>query len=158
MSDPAATPGQPPPTDEALLAAIDMIERVALDRGLLAGVTEADRKRIIQASERIARPDRRSRKRLLREFKNREQAQLAEHKAVDEQKLARTGIRTQPGSRYYKKPCPPAPFATELPPAGQRDREQFIDRLEVARSCYICNRWTRSMPQPGSAIRSSPAF
>ena len=140
MSDPAATPGQPPPTDEALLAAIDMIERVALDRGLLAGVTEADRKRIIQASERIARPDRRSRKRLLREFKNREQAQLAEHKAVDEQKLARTGIRTEPSSRHFKKACPPEPFTPELPPEGEWNPENFIDQLDVARSCYICKR------------------
>ena len=140
MAEPAGTPGQTPPTDEALRAAIDIIEQVALDRGLLAQLNEDDRKRIIQASERIARPDRRSRKRLLREFRNREQADLAERQAADEQKLARTGIRTQPGSRYYKKPCPPAPFATELPPAGQRDREQFIDRLEVARSCYICKR------------------
>jgi len=140
VAAPAETPGQTPPTDESLRAAIDVIEQVALDRGLLAQVNEEDRKRIIQASERIARPDRRSRKRLLREFKNREQADLAERKATDELKLARTGIRTAPGSRHYKKPCPPAPFTTEASPADQQDDQPFIDRLDVARNCYICKR------------------
>ena len=110
MEDSTDAIGGPPPTEAALLAAIDVIEQVALDRGLLAQVSEEDRKRIIQASERIARPDRKSRKRLLRAFKHREQKDLAEQKAADELKLALTGIRTAPSSRHFKQPCPPEPF------------------------------------------------
>ena len=140
MEDSTDAIGGPPPTEAALLAAIDVIEQVALDRGLLAQVNEEDRKRIIQASERIARPDRKSRKRLLRAFKHREQKDLAEQKAADELKLALTGIRTAPSSRHFKQPCPPEPFETELPPAAEWNRENFIDRLDVARSCYICKR------------------
>jgi len=83
VSDPAAPSGPTPPSDEDLLAAIQIIEQVALDRGLLARIDEENRKRVIQASERIARPDRKSRKRLLRELKHREQADLAERKAAD---------------------------------------------------------------------------
>tara|TARA_B100000029_G_scaffold426162_1_gene434911 strand:- start:761 stop:2335 length:1575 start_codon:yes stop_codon:yes gene_type:complete len=140
VSDPALPPGPPLPSDEDLLAAIEIIEQVALDRGLLARIDEENRKRVIQAAERIARPDRKSRKRLLRELKHREQADLAERKAADEHKLARTGIRTQPSSRHYKKACPPAPFTPELPPTGQWDPENYIDQLDVPRSCYICKR------------------
>ena len=135
-----SAPGPFPPAKHELLAAIDVIEQVALDRALLAHVDEEHRLRLIEASERIARPNRRSRKRLRREYKHREQAALAERKAADEHKLARTGIRTQPSSRQFKKACPPEPFDTQLPQVDQLDDQQFIDRLDVPRSCYICKR------------------
>jgi len=127
-------------TEETLLKALEIFEQLALDRGLLAQLSNQDRKRLVQAAERVASPDRTSRKRLARAFKKREQAQLDQKKSADEQKLAQTGIRNPLGTRQLKKPCPPAPFETQPPPPSKLSDEHFIDRLNVARSCYICKR------------------
>jgi NAD(P)-dependent dehydrogenase (short-subunit alcohol dehydrogenase family) len=131
---------QPVPDQDTLLQALEILEQIAGDRGLLAQLGKEDHRRLIQAAERVASPDRKSRKRLARAFKNRAQAELSRKKLEDEKKLARTGIRTQPGSRQFKKPNPPAPFETELPPPTELSDEKFIDRLSVARNCYICKR------------------
>jgi len=128
------------PTDESLALTIDVLEQIAADRGILARLDRGQRKRLVQAAERVASPDRRSRKQLVRAFKQQEQVELAEQKAEDERKLARTGIRNHLGTRQLKRPCPPAPFEPELPPPNQLPDDAFIDRLNVARSCYICKR------------------
>lgn len=127
-------------TEATLLKALEIFEQLALDRGLLAQLSNQDRKRLVQAAERVASPDRTSRKRLARAFKKREQAQLDQKKSADEQKLAQTGIRNPLGTRQLKKPCPPAPFETQPPSLSKLSDEHFIDRLNVARSCYICKR------------------
>ena len=89
--------------------AIDVIEQVAGDRGLLASLSDGDRQRLIIAAERIASPNRADRKRLSQARKKRERAALAEKRASDEEHLAQTGIRLQPSVRQCKKPHPPAP-------------------------------------------------
>lgn len=131
---------RPAPTDEALLQAVDIIEQLADDRGLLARLGTEDRRRLMRAVERVVSPDRKSRKRLIRAFKQRERAELSPKKADDELLLARTGLRKQQGKRQLKKPCPPAPFEMELPPPSELSGKHFIDRLNVPRSCYICKR------------------
>ncbi|MDA0283767.1 MAG: hypothetical protein O3B86_10470, partial [Planctomycetota bacterium] len=83
------------PTDDALTAALDVLEQLAEDRGLLSRLDEKARQRLMKAAERVASPDRESRKRLVRAFKKREQAELSRKKAEDELRLARTGIRNQ---------------------------------------------------------------
>ena len=128
------------PTDDALTAALDVLEQLAEDRGLLSRLDEEARQRLMKAAERVASPDRESRKRLVRAFKKREQAELSRKKAEDELRLARTGIRNQLGTRQRKKPCPPAPFEVELPPPSTRSDETYFERLSVARSCYMCKR------------------
>jgi NAD(P)-dependent dehydrogenase (short-subunit alcohol dehydrogenase family) len=128
------------PSDDSLQLAIEVLEQVVADRGILVRLGKADRKRLVEAAERLASPDRKSRKKLLRAFKRQELAEIAEQKAADEQKLALTGIRSQLAVRQLKRPCPPAPFDVELPPQHDLPDEAFIDRLNVARSCYICKR------------------
>lgn len=130
----------PQPTDEELTRTLAIVEQLAEDRGLLIHYTKDERRRLMQAVERIASPDRKSRRRLVRAFKQREQSEIAKKKAEDERRLARTGIRNHLGTRQSKKPCPPAPFDPDLPPAHDLPDEAFIDRLNVPRSCYICKR------------------
>ena len=125
---------------EALIEAIEILERVAEDRGLLAALNREAHQRLIQAAERVASPDRKSRKRLVRSIKKREQVELSQQKAEDERRLARTGIRSSLGTRQLKRPCPPAPFEPELPPQVEASEGDFIDRLNVPRNCYICKR------------------
>ncbi len=131
---------QPVPTSDELLQAVEILERVADNRGLLAGLNKEDHQRLIQAAERVASPDRKDRKRLVRSIRKREQAEVTQQKAEDERRLARTGIRIPLGTRQLKRPCPPAPFDPELPPTADVDDEKFIDRLNVPRNCYICKR------------------
>ena len=140
MDTPAKLTDNETPTDESLALTIDVLEQIAADRGILAQLDKEQRKRLVQAAERVASPDRKSRKQLVRAFKRQEQAEIAEQKAEDERKLARTGIRNHLGTRQLKRPCPPEPFEPELPPPNQLPEDAFIDRLNVARSCYICKR------------------
>ena len=131
---------QPDLTDGELARAVEIVEHLAEDRGLLARLSKDERRRLMQAVERVASPDRKSRKKLVRVFKQREQAEISEKKNEDELKLARTGIRNPLGTRQRKRPCPPAPFEPELPPPNDLPDDSFIDRLSVPRSCYICKR------------------
>lgn len=131
---------QPDLSGEELARAVEIVEHLAEDRGLLARLSKDERRRLMQAVERVASPDRKSRKKLVRAFKQREQAEIAEKKAEDERRLARTGIRRHLGTRQSKRPCPPAPFEPDLPPPNDLPDEAFIDRLSVPRSCYICKR------------------
>ena len=132
--------GVPEPSAAELRRTVEVAEQIAGDRGLLAELSRDQRRRLMQALERIASPDRKSRKRLVRAFRKREQAELAEKKTRDAERLARTGIRNPQGTRQLKKPCPPAPFEPTLPPPREHSEEAFVDRLEVPRSCYICKR------------------
>lgn len=131
---------QPVPTRGELLHAVEILERVATDRGLLADLTKGDHQRLIQAAERVASPDRKDRKRLVRAIRKREQAEVTQEKAEDKRRLARTGIRNPLGTRQLKRPCPPAPFEPELPPPADVVDGDFIDQLSVPQNCYICKR------------------
>ncbi|MDA1014497.1 MAG: SDR family oxidoreductase [Planctomycetota bacterium] len=137
MDSPTDADHRPAPSTEAIQQAIAVVEQFANDRGLLTLLSDEDRRRLLQAVERVASPDRPARKRLLRAFKKRDRADADRQKAADEAQLATTGIRSQPGTRHWKKPHAPAPFETESAPAGEHPSEHFT-RLNVARSCYIC--------------------
>lgn len=125
------------PTADELAAAINIIEQIADNRGLLADLSDADRRRLLKSAERVASPDRIARKRLLRAFKKKEQAAHEERKQDDEQQLARTGIRAYTGSRQYKKAHAPEPFEVETPDV-QQDESHFTGKLNVPRRCYTC--------------------
>ena len=131
---------KPVPTNEELRQAVAILERVAGDRALLVGLNKEDHQRLIQAAERVASPDRKDRKRLVRAIRKREQTEVTQQKAEDERRLAKTGIRTPLGTRQLKRPCPPAPFDPEVAPQADVADENFIDRLNVPRNCYICKR------------------
>ena len=131
---------QPVPTRGELQHAVKILEHVAGNRGLLAELTKGDHQRLIQAAERVASPDRKDRKRLVRAIRKRKQAEATQEKAEDKRRLARTGIRNPLGTRQLKRPCPPAPFEPELPPPADVVDGDFIDQLSVPQNCYICKR------------------
>ncbi|MFP6763783.1 MAG: SDR family oxidoreductase [Planctomycetaceae bacterium] len=137
---PSDSVGLPAPSAAELARTVEVAEQIARDRGLLAGLSREQRRRLMQALEQIASPDRKARKRLARAFKKKEQADQTEKKDRDEARLARTGIRNHLGTRQLKRPCPPAPFEPALPPPAELPDDAFIDRLDVPRSCYICKR------------------
>lgn len=140
MEDSADSQTQPAPTTEALQQVLDVVEQIVHDRGLLSLLSVAERRRLLIAIDRIACPDRSARKKLIRAFKKRDQAELSQQKADDALLLANTGMRTQPGLRQLKKARPPAPFQPDVAPSADHPEVHFGERLNVPRSCYICKR------------------
>jgi NAD(P)-dependent dehydrogenase (short-subunit alcohol dehydrogenase family) len=131
---------QPPPSIDCLTKAIEVIEQLAADRGLLEQLSRDEMQRLMRAAGRVAVPDRISRDKLRLANRKREQAERTRHKADDELLLAQTGIRSQNTPRRFKQACAPAPFEPGLPPTSKQPDEQFGPRLKVPRSCYICKR------------------
>jgi NAD(P)-dependent dehydrogenase (short-subunit alcohol dehydrogenase family) len=140
LEDSTDSQTQPAPTAAALQQALDVVEQIVVNRGLLSLLSVEERRRLLIAIDRIACPDRTSRKQLNRAFKKRDQVDLKQQMAEDKLLLANTGMRALPGLRQLKKARPPAPFETNLPPAGDHPQEHFGERLNVPRSCYICKR------------------
>lgn len=117
---------------------VEILEQIAEDQGLLTLLSKEERSRLRAAIDRVAFPDRSARKRLIRAFKKREKLELKRQREEDARMLAKTGIRSQPGLRQLKKPCAPAPFEPATAPSADHPEEHFPERLQVARSCYIC--------------------
>lgn len=127
------------PIDE-LLRAIDVLERIAEDRGVLLPITKGDRDRLIRAAGKVSHPGRAARRQVQKAHQRKQREALEQEKAKDERLLATTGIRTEFSVRQLKAPTPPEPFESPLPPAGNHPAEHFKGDLNVARNCYICKR------------------
>ncbi|MEO6788515.1 MAG: oxidoreductase, partial [Chthoniobacteraceae bacterium] len=78
------------PSTEALKAAVELLERVAADRALIAALSEEDRTRLVQAAGEVFCPDLKERRRLVKaKTRQRKNEQLAR----DQSRLSETGIR-----------------------------------------------------------------
>ena len=123
---------------EELAAAINTLERLVEDRGLLLPFSKAECDRLIRAASKVAHPGRAARRQVQKAHQQRRRAELESAKSDDEKLLAHTGIRKAFSVRQLKSPTPPEPF--EPPPAPTRDHpdEHFLSELKVARNCYIC--------------------
>ncbi|HEX8274599.1 MAG TPA: SDR family NAD(P)-dependent oxidoreductase [Longimicrobiaceae bacterium] len=119
---------------ERVRAAAELLESITDDRGLLAGVPEDDRMRLLQAAGRVSRPDAVDRRRLRKATKR-------EHKAARVQRaesvLAETGIRRLREEPVFVTPRLFAPAGFE-----QRDVTADPDFREAVepRNCYVCKR------------------
>ncbi len=116
---------------EKLLAAAELLEAVAADRGLLAGVAEDESTRLLKAAGEISRPDARARRQLVKAATRRRKAARTERA---ESALNETGIRKLRRQSVFTTPNVTPPLAWEgrpgeLPPPGAAHEEQ---------NCYIC--------------------
>ncbi|MCH8923250.1 MAG: SDR family oxidoreductase [Planctomycetes bacterium] len=128
------------PTAACIAGAIEVLEQLADDRGLLERLSRDEMHRLMRAAQRVAVPDRISREKLRRAIRNRENAERSRKKAQDELLLAKTGIRRQHSVRQLKQARAPSPFEPKLPPTSKQPDDQFGPRLQVPRCCYICKR------------------
>ena len=149
MADDAEIQTRDSPTADCIAGAIEVLEQLAADRGLLERLSRDDMHRLMRAAQRVAVPDRISREKLRRAIRNREKTERSRKKAEDELLLGKTGIRRQHSARQLKQPRAPAPFEPQLPPTGKQPDDQFGPRLQVPRCCYICK---RDYDRPDSAI------
>jgi len=117
---------------ERLRAAVELLEKVARNRALLAGLSVAERTRLLQVAGAIYSPDVSERRRLV---KAKVRQRKADKLQRDQSKLKETGIR-----KLRQKPVFTTPNA--IPPAGFEQKEiegepEFREVIEP-QNCYIC--------------------
>src|ERR1700690_3302774 len=113
-------------------AAAEMLEKAAANRALLAGISEAERMRLLKAAGEIYCPDVNARRRLV---KARVRQRKVEKIQRDQARLNQTGIRKLRREKIFTTP-------NVVPPGGFEQREMENDRefREVVepQNCYIC--------------------
>ena len=119
---------------ERLKAAIELIEKVAENRALLAELPAEERTRLLQAAGKIHTPDLEARRRLVKAVARQRKTEKVQR---DEARLNETGIR-----KLRQRPVFTTPNV--LPPAGFEQQEvagdpDFREVLEP-QNCYICKR------------------
>jgi NAD(P)-dependent dehydrogenase (short-subunit alcohol dehydrogenase family) len=123
-----------PTLQQRLKAAAELLESIASNRELLAGVSELERTRLLQAAGQISRPDALARRQLVKASKRQRKARKSERA---ENALNKTGIRKLRRQTVYTTPnfSPPADFE-------QIEIENDPDFREVVepQNCYICKK------------------
>ena len=127
-------------TAEEFVAITKLLERLAEDRGLLTVVDSDMRHRLLKAAGKVAFPGRTARRKMTKALRAQRQVEQDKRKALDQQKLAGTGIRSQFRESGINQACPSAPFETQLPPKANITDQEFGPELEHPRNCYICKR------------------
>jgi NAD(P)-dependent dehydrogenase (short-subunit alcohol dehydrogenase family) len=123
-----------PKLAEQMSAAAELLESIARNRELLAGVPEAQRTRLLQAAGQISRPDALARRRLVKATKRERKAEKTKRA---EAKLHKTGIR-----ELRRKPVFTTPnyFPPQLgEPQEVTDNPDFHEAIEP-QNCYVCKK------------------
>jgi NAD(P)-dependent dehydrogenase (short-subunit alcohol dehydrogenase family) len=131
-------PNAAPETDEEvaifdrLRAAVDLLELIAANRGLLAAIPERDRQRLIQAAGHVYSPDANQRRQLVKATQRRCKATRV---AREETMLSDTGIRRLRRQAVFTTPNYFLPESMETEMA-----EPEPDAREAAepQHCYVC--------------------
>jgi len=113
---------------EKIRAAAELLEAVAADRALLAGVSSEETNRLLKAAGEVSRPDARARRRMIKAVQRRRKA---ERLARAEGALAETGIRRLRRQAVFTTPNYTAPAA--LPDAAPEPAAG-----SAGRNCYVC--------------------
>lgn len=143
-------PPSPPPSLDRFLKAIELLESIEDDRGLLANLPHELQSRLLRAAGRVAQPGKAARKKLLAGHRQRRQQHAKTRQAEDEQALAATGLRRQTRDRKAQL-APPVPFEVPPPPqiqaqgASTPSGQTVVKRLNSPRNCYICKRDFREL-------------
>jgi NAD(P)-dependent dehydrogenase (short-subunit alcohol dehydrogenase family) len=131
-------PGARSPLAGQVREAVELLEAIAADRGVLAGVPEADRTRLLRAVAGVYSPDRYARR---RQSKAARQARKAVRTRAEQASLEETGIR-----RLRRKPVVHSPnvFPVVSVQAGFEPHDVHEDGPArgpsgaEARHCYVC--------------------
>ncbi|HWE81722.1 MAG TPA: SDR family oxidoreductase [Gaiellaceae bacterium] len=123
----------PQPTDDttaALRAAIETLESVARDRGLLGALSVEERARLLSAAGEVHNPDLEARRRSGKALRRKEKA---ERRSRDDRVLAETGLRVLRDKPVFTTP-------NVEPPAGFAQKDEAGEAREVIepQHCYVC--------------------
>ena len=116
---------------ERLRDAVDLLEAIAANRGLLSGVPDADRRRLLQAIAEVYSPDRIERRRMAKAVERERRAARAEQ---TERVRAESGIRLLRQRPIFHTPnvFPPVAAGAEAVPEAE-ERHAAENRF-----CYVC--------------------
>jgi NAD(P)-dependent dehydrogenase (short-subunit alcohol dehydrogenase family) len=118
---------------------IELLESIAFDRGALAGASEEERERLLQAVARIYHPDRTERRRRKRVVMRERRAQ---RRRANEGTRDQTGIRTLRRKPVFHTPnvfAPPGFVPQDIhDPSGSVDTD--VRETIEPQVCYICKR------------------
>ena len=108
--------------------AVELLEAIEADRGLLASLSSEERRRFLHATRVVSDPDARSRRRLVKETRRQRKAAMAQQ---DDKVLDLTGIRT-----LRRKPV----FTTPNYYLSAADAEAAQSRPATTETqhCYVC--------------------
>ena len=127
---------------ESLREATELLERVAADRALLAGLSTEERRRLIRAAGDVFSPDPAARRRLVKTLGR---LQRVEKRRRDEDQLAETGIRVLRRQPVFTTPSAFAPQRFEPHDVSPAEDDAATARAALApeaaideRACYIC--------------------
>jgi NAD(P)-dependent dehydrogenase (short-subunit alcohol dehydrogenase family) len=137
-----------PPNTADIEACASLLEAIAEDRSLLAGVDEPTRRRLLIAAGRVSRPERSEQRDLAKAFRRKE---IQERRAADDAVLQKTAIRALRELPVYPTPLAAAarPSLPEIEPPSEPESEPEAARaappLHEARKCYVCKAPFRSV-------------
>jgi NAD(P)-dependent dehydrogenase (short-subunit alcohol dehydrogenase family) len=125
-------PKQPDLSERARLA-VELLEDLRDDYAQLAELDVELRKRLLVAAGQVARPGPWAKRELMREARRRRKR---DKRAEDEQRLARTGIRTTRKQAVFPTPMPALP----APLTDDERRGSDVERVVEPRNCYVCKK------------------
>ncbi len=127
-----AATGSGPELEARVAAAVELLEAIVADRGLLARLSSDTRRRLIGAAGDVFNPDVAARRRMV---KSTIRSRKAARTRRDDEALAGTGIRALRRQTVFTTP-------NALPPAGfdSRGDELPVEPAEAAdpQNCYVC--------------------
>lgn len=123
---------------QAYERAIQVLEQIADDRGILAEIPVETRRRLLAAAGKVSHPGRLARRQMTHALRVQRRADLRRQKESDEQALANTGLRRKARAHYQHFANPPAPFEPFLPSPLHLSDAPIKTRLQQPRNCYIC--------------------
>jgi NAD(P)-dependent dehydrogenase (short-subunit alcohol dehydrogenase family) len=121
-------------------AAAELLEAIGGDRGLLAALEPGQRKRLLVAAGKVARPSPWEKRELARAARRRRREEL---RAADERALSRTGIRAKRAEPVFTTPilgAAPVPAGIDIDRALGDGEASSSEPRRVAepRTCYVC--------------------
>ena len=137
---------------ERARVAVELLEAVREQRGLLASLDEELRGRLLRAAGEVARPDPWAKRELARAAQRRRREELRRR---DEEVLAQTGIRKKRQEEVFITPllgAAPVPAGIDIDQTLSADSQHAAAALSPSggsvreeRSCYVCKRRFRAL-------------
>jgi NAD(P)-dependent dehydrogenase (short-subunit alcohol dehydrogenase family) len=118
---------------QRLRAAVELLESIAANRGVLAEVPAEDRERLLRITRVVSEPDARARRQLVKATRRQRKAALTQK---EEEVLSSTGIRELRRKPVFTTPnyyLPKSAAAPEEPPSPSSNTDD-------ARHCYVCKK------------------
>ncbi len=118
-----------------LRAAIELLESIVRDRGLLGSLSVEERTRLLSAAGELYNPDLEARRRGVKAVRRQEKA---ERRARDESVLAESGLRVLRDRPVFTTPNVEVPreFVHEEAEGAEPERREVIE----PQHCYVCKR------------------